>query len=214
MIFCDGATLSRETIVEEKPSHLRTLQAREEQITSVFSLFALPWWPEWTPWWPVWILCRSAGNCCGLGQSQLVGRRANSKTRWASPWKRTCLWRRRETSLMLYLLTAGGVHEGPWPAKGPWLSLHCSARALSGPHTNAKGFLGQHWCDPALITWRKTWAYLSLSSRPDSFSSQGWLLCRLANPWWFLLAPTTQSTYSCIYIMWPMSGNKTAWTAS
>lgn len=99
VFFCDRATLCRDPIAEAKSSHKRTLQTREDQITPGFSLFVLPRWHEY----------ESTAAQLGItmaGGVSAVARRAGSKTRWAPPWQRSCVWRRCETSPTLYYVTA------------------------------------------------------------------------------------------------------------
>lgn len=148
VVFCHRATLCREQTVEEKPSDIRTLQTRGRPVYFWFQALcaSLMTWVNplllsWELPWP--------------GAVSAVTRRAGSKTRCAPPWQRSCLWRKCESSCTLLSNGKCLVHEGPWPIKGPWLSLHCSAGALSGLNSNAKGLLGQTQTWSSSVTWRE-----------------------------------------------------------
>lgn len=196
--FCDRAILCREMTVEAKTSHMSALQTREDQSTSGFTHFVLPWWHEW-----IHSQC-PAGNCCGWEglsccqksclQNQMCFTLAKESCEGDVKCHRGCTYHRE------YL-----VHD--WSRtvtdQGLWLS-YTAVQEHSQDWTQYATQLGQHWCDPAMLPEGKPWAHLTCSSRPDWFSSRGWLPCSLASPWWSLFSPAISSPPILVFTLYDL----------
>lgn len=112
--------------------------------------------------------------------------------------------------LTLYLVTASVWSKRDSDHSRDRGCLYTAVQEQSQNQTWMPKACWDNWCYPAVLPGGNPWAHLAFSSRPDWFSSQAWLICSMANPSWSLLQPHIVYLFLYSYIIWHMSGNKTA----
>lgn len=147
---CFSVTEPLFAVGEVKPSHIRTLQTREDQITSSFSFFVFPWWHEW-------IHCLTAAQLgiAMAGAVSAIASRAGSRTRCAPPWQRTCVWR-CETSPVLCLVTARVWSMGDCDQSRDHGCLYTAMEEHPQDRTQSQRLAGTTLMWSSSITWRET----------------------------------------------------------